>query len=278
MPWRRKWQPTPVFLPGKPMYHRAWQATIHGVAKSRTWLSDFPLPWEICMQVKKRQLEPDMKQWTRSKLGQKYVKAVHHHPAYLTYMQSTSCKMPFWMKHKLKSRLQGEISTSSDIQRILCTSCFNGRKQRGTNSLLMRVKEESEKPGLKLNIQKPKIRASGPITSWQIDGEKVETLTDFIFLGSKITSDCDCSHEIKRHLLFGRKAVTNLDSQLKSRDITLPTKVRIVKAMVFSVVMDRCESWPWRRLRAEELMLSNCGAAEDSWESLGLQGDQTNES
>ena len=106
----------------------------------------------------------------------------------------------------------------------------------------MRVKEESEKPGLKLNIQKPKIMASGPITSWQIDGEKVETLTDLIFLGSKITSDGDCSHEIKRHLLFRRKAVTNLDSQLKSRDITLPTKVRIVKAMVFSVVMDRCES------------------------------------
>ena len=108
---------------------------------------------------------------------------------------------------------------------------------------MMRVKEESEKPGLKLNIQKPKIRASGPITSWQIDGEKVETLTDFIFLGSKITSDCDCSHEIKRHLLFGRKAVTNLDSQLKSRDITLPTKVRIVKAMVFPVVMYGYESW-----------------------------------
>ena len=107
----------------------------------------------------------------------------------------------------------------------------------------MRVKEESEKPGLKLNIQKPKIRASGPITSWQIDGEKVETLTDFIFLGSKITSDCDCSHEIKRRLLLGRKVITNLDSIFKSRDITLPTKVRLVKAMVFPVVMYGCESW-----------------------------------
>ena len=103
-------------------------------------------------------------------------------------------------------------------------------------------KEKSEKAGFKLNIQKPKIMASGPITSWQIDGEKVETLTDFIFLGSKITSDGDCRDEIKRHLLFARKAVTNLDSQLKSRDITLPTKVCIVKAMVFSVVTDRCKS------------------------------------
>ena len=106
----------------------------------------------------------------------------------------------------------------------------------------MRVKEESEKPGLKLNIQKPKIRASGPITSWQIDGEKVETLTDFIFLGSKITSDCGCSHEIKRHLLLGRKAMTNLDSILETKGITLLTKVRIVKPVVFPKVMYRCES------------------------------------
>jgi len=101
-------------------------------------------------------------------------------------------------------------------------------------SLLMRVKEESEKVGLKLNIQKMKIMASGPITSWQIDGETMETVTDFIFLGCKITADGDCSHEIKRRLLLGRKAVTNLDSILKSRDITLPTKVHLVKAMVFS--------------------------------------------
>ena len=105
----------------------------------------------------------------------------------------------------------------------------------------MKVKEESEKVGLKLNIQKAKIMASGPITSWQIDGETVETVTDFIFLGSKITADGDCSHEIKRCLLLGRKVMTNLDSILKSRDITLPTKVRPVKAMVFPVVMYRCE-------------------------------------
>ena len=119
----------------------------------------------------------------------------------------------------------------------------NGRKQRGTKSLLMRVKEESEKAGLKLNIQKPKIMASGPITSWQIDGETVERVADFIFLGSKITSDGDCSHEIKRHLFLGGKAMTDLDSILKSRDITLLTKVHLVKAMVFLVVIYGCESW-----------------------------------
>ena len=109
-------------------------------------------------------------------------------------------------------------------------------------SLLMKVKEESEKPDFKLNIKNGKSMASGPITSWQIDGETVETVTDFIFLGSKITADGDCSHEIKRHLLLGRKAMTNLDSILKSRDMTLLTKVHLVKAMVFPVVMYGCES------------------------------------
>ena len=107
----------------------------------------------------------------------------------------------------------------------------------------MKVKEESEKVGLKLNIQKTKIMASGPISSWQIAGEMVETVADFIFGGSKITADGDCSHEIKRHLLLGRRVMTNLDSILKSRDITLPTKVHLVKAMVFPVVMYGCESW-----------------------------------
>ena len=125
-------------------------------------------------------------------------------------------------------------------------------------SLLMKVKEESEKAGLKLNIQKIKITASGPITSWQIDGETLETVRDFIFLGSKITTDGDCNHEIKRCLLLGRKAMTNLDSILKSRDITLPTKVHLVKAMVFPVVMYGCESWTikkaeHRRIDAFEL-------------------------
>ena len=110
-------------------------------------------------------------------------------------------------------------------------------------SLLMKVKEESEKVGLKHNIQKTKIMASGPIISWEIDGETVETVSDFIFLGSKITADGDCSHEIKKLLLLGRKVMTNLDSILKSRDITLPTKVHLVKAMIYPVVMYGCESW-----------------------------------
>ena len=110
-------------------------------------------------------------------------------------------------------------------------------------SFLMKVKDESEKLGLKLSIQKTKIMASGPITSWQIDAETVETVSDFIFGGSKITADGDCSHEIKRRLLLGRKIMTNLDSIFKSRDITLPTKVRLVKAMIFPVVMYGCESW-----------------------------------
>ena len=110
-------------------------------------------------------------------------------------------------------------------------------------SLFMKVKEENEKVDLRLNIQKTKIMASGPITSWEIDGETVETVLDFLFLGSKITADGDCSHEIKRRLLLGRKVMTNLDSIFKNRDITLPTKVRLVKAMAFPVVMYGCESW-----------------------------------
>ena len=116
---------------------------------------------------------------------------------------------------------------------------------------MMKVKEESEKVGLKLNIQKTKIMASGPITSWKIDGETVETVSDFIFLGSKITADGDCSQEIKRRLLLGRKVMTILDSIFKSRDITLPTKVRLVKAMVFSVVMYGCESWTIKKAECQ---------------------------
>ena len=128
----------------------------------------------------------------------------------------------------------------------------------------MKVKEESEKVGLKLNVQKTKIMASGPITSWQIDGEIVETVADFISLGFKITANGDCSHEIKRRLLLGKKVMTNLDSILKSRDITLPTKVHLVKAMVFPVVMYGFESWIQINLSTEELMLLNCGVGEDS--------------
>ena len=120
-------------------------------------------------------------------------------------------------------------------------------------SLLMKVKKESEKVGLKFNIQKTKIMASGPITSWEIAGETVETVSDFIFWGSKITADGGCSHEIKRHLLLGRKVMTNLDSIFKSRDITLPTKVRLVKAVVFSVVMYGCESWTVKKAECQRI-------------------------
>ena len=126
--------------------------------------------------------------------------------------------------------------------RITDNTTLMAESEEELKSLLMKVKEESEKVGLKLNIQKTKIMASGPITSWQIDGKTMETVRDFIFLGSEITADGDCSHEIERHLLLERKATTKLDSILKSRDVTLPTKIRLVKAMVFPVVMYGCES------------------------------------
>ena len=142
----------------------------------------------------------------------------------------------------------------------------------------MKVKEESEKFGLKLNIQKTKIMASGPITSWQIDGETVETVADFILGGSKITADGDCSHEIKRRLLLGRKVMTNLDSILKSSDITLPTKVHLVKAVAFPVVMYGCESCTIKKAEHQRSDTLNHGFGEDSWESLGLQGDPTSPS
>ena len=131
-------------------------------------------------------------------------------------------------------------------------------------SLLRKVKKESEKVGLKLNTQKTKVMASGPITSWEIDGEPVETVTDFIFLGSKITADGDCSHEIKRRLLLGRKVMTNLDSIFKSRDITLPTKVHLVKAMVFPVVMYGCESWTIKKAECQKIDAFERCVGEDS--------------
>ena len=124
-------------------------------------------------------------------------------------------------------------------------------------SFLMKVKDESEEVGLKLNIQKTKIMASGPITLWQIDGETVETVADFIFTGSKITADGDCSHEVKRHLLLGRKVMTNLDSILKSRDITLPAKVYLVKSMVFPVLMYGCESWTIKKAEYKNISISS---------------------
>ena len=141
-----------------------------------------------------------------------------------------------WMKHKLELRLLGDINTL----RYADDTTPMAESKEELKSLLMKVKEENEKVGFKLNIQKTKIMASGPITSWQIDGE---TVTDFIFGGSKVTADGDCIHEIKRFLLLGRKVMTKHNSILKSRDITLPTKVRLIKAKVFPVVMYGCESW-----------------------------------
>ena len=165
-----------------------------------------------------------------------------------------------WMKHKLESRLPGE----SNNLRYADDTTLMAESEEELKSLLMKVKEESEKVGLKLNIQKTKIMASGPITSWQIDGEIMETVTDFILGSSKITADGDCSHEIKRSLLLGRKVMTNLDSIFKSRDMTLSTKVHLVKAMAFPVIkygyenwtikkaehqrIDAFELWCWRRL------------------------------
>ena len=145
-------------------------------------------------------------------------------------MQSTSCDMLGWMKHKLESKYTDDIT-------------FMEESEEELKHLLMKVKEDSEKVALKLNIQKTKINASGPIASGQIDGETMQVVTDFILGSSKITADGDCSHEIKRCLLLGRKVMTNLDSILKSRDITLPTKVRLVKGLVFPVVMCGYESW-----------------------------------
>ena len=171
-------------------------------------------------------------------IGKGVVKAVYCHPAYLTSMQSTSWETLGWMKHKLESRLPGETSITwyADGTTVMAES------EEELKTLLMKVKEESEKVGFKINNQKIKIMASGPITSWQIDGETVETVTDFILGSSKISADGDCSHEIKRGLLLRRKAMTNLDSILKSRDIILLIKVHIVKALVFPLVTSRCES------------------------------------
>ena len=137
--------------------------------------------------------------------------------------------------------------------------------EKELKNLLMKVKEESEKVDLKLNIQKTMIMASGPITSWEIDGETVETVSDFIFLGSKITEDDDCSHEIKRCLLLGRKIMTNLDCILKSRDIALPTKVHLVKAMVFPVVMYGCESWTIKKAEHQRIDALDCDVGEVLW-------------
>ena len=160
-----------------------------------------------------------------------------------------------WMKHKLEIKIAGR---NINNLRYADDTTLMAESEEELKSLLKKVKGESEKVGLKLNIQKTD-HGIWSITSWHMDGETVEIITNFIFLGSKITEDGDCSHEIKRCLLLGREAIINLDSILKSRDTTLPTKVHLVKAMVFLVVMYGCESWT-----VEELMLLNCGVGEDS--------------
>ena len=177
-----------------------------------------------------------MEQQTGSKLGKESVKAVYYHPAYLTYMQI------MWIAGLDEAQVGMKIAGRNISNlRYADDTILMAESKEQQNSPLMKVKEESEKGGLKLNIQKTKIIASSPITSWQIDGQTMESVREFIFLVSKISVDGDCSHEIKRCLILGRKAMTNLESILKSRDIVLPTKVCLVKAMVFPVVKCGCE-------------------------------------
>ena len=181
------------------------------------------------MQDKKQQLESDMEQQTGSKLGNEHVKGVYIHPAYLIYTE-----------YIMRNAGLGEAQVGIKIPR----RNINNLRYADDTTLMAESEEESEKVGLKVNIQKTKIMASGPITSWEIDGE---TVADFVLGGSKITEEGHCSHEIKRRLPFGRKVMTNLDSMLKKKDITLPTKVRLVKAMIFPVIMYGCESWTTKK-------------------------------
>ena len=193
------------------------------------------------MQVRKQQLELDMEQQTGSKLGKEYIRA-----AYLLL----PCLFNLYAEYIIRNTGLEEAQAGIKIARRNIShlryaddTTLMAESEEELKSLLMKVNEESEKVGLNLNIQKTKIMASSPITSWEIDGEPVETVSDFILGGSKFSADGDCSHEIKRRLLLGRKVMTNLDSIFKSRDFTLPTKVRLVKAMVLPVVMYGCESW-----------------------------------
>ena len=190
-----------------------------------------------------------MEKWTSSKLEKENVKAIYCHLDYLTFWKIY--KILGWMTHKLKSRLLGEILTISDMHITLMAE-----SEEELKSLLMRVKEESEKSGLILNIKKKKktkIRAAGSIISWQIEGEKVWGMTDFIFLGSKITVDGDCRHESRRCLLLGKKAMTNLDIMLKKQKHHFATNVHIVKATIFPVVMNRYENWAIKKAEHQRI-------------------------
>ena len=227
------------------------------------------------MQVRKQQLQLDMEQQTGSKQKKEYVKAVYCHPVlfnlYAEYIMRNAGLEEAQAGIKIAGRNINNLQYAGD-------TTLMAESEEELKSLVMKVKEESEKVGLKLNVQKIKIMASSPMTSWEIDGETMEIVTDFIFLGSKITADGDCSHEIKRHLLLGRKVMTNLDSILKSRDITLPTKVCLVKAMVFQVVMYGCESWIIKKAECRRIDAFEHGVGEAFWESLELQGDPTSPS
>ena len=220
------------------------------------------------MQVKKQQLKPDMEQQTGSKLGKEYIKAVYCHPAYLyaEYIMRNAGLDEAQAGIKIARRNINNLRYADD-------TTLMAESEEELKSLLMKVKEESEKVGLKLNIQKTRILASGLITSWEIDGETVETVTDFIYLGSKITADGDCSPESKRRLLLGRKVVSNLDSILENRDITLPTNVRLVKAMVLPVVMYGCESWTIKKAEHRRIDGFELQCWRRLLRSLGQQGD-----
>ena len=207
------------------------------------------------MQVKKQQLELDTEQQTGFKPGKEYI-VTWLFNLYPEYIIRNARLEEAQLGVKIARRNINNLRYAED-------TTLMAESEEELRSLLMKVKEGG-KVGLKLNIQKTKTMASGPITSWQIDRETMETVRDFIFLGSKITTDDDCSYEIKRHLLLGRKPMTNLDSILKSRDINLPSKVHLVKDMVFPVVMYGCESWTIKKTSTKELMLLNYGVGEDS--------------
>ena len=209
------------------------------------------------MQVRKQQLEQDMEQQTGS-IGKGVRQGCMLSPCLFNLYAE------YIMRNAGLEEAQAGIKIAGrNINNLSMQMTLMAESEEELKSLLMKVKEESEKVGLNLNILKTKIMASGPVTSWKIDRETVETVADFVILGSKITADGDCSHETERHLFLGRKVMSNIDSRLNSRDTTLSTKVCLVKAVVFPMVMYGCESWTIK-LSTEELMLLNCVVEEDS--------------